>query len=131
MSVNIHKMNSYHIKSYPQQVSSDQANEGKSEIAFSNGYSYSSLDTESKIRNGNELLLTDDDFFRQRLPDSRVAASNVVHTNQSSRPIAPPRYEKYRDYSERLRSYARWIQRHPDPTSLSSAGFFFTSNYTF
>lgn len=42
-----------------------------------------------------------------------------------------PRYPEYADFTKRMMSYGHWVHGRPDPTSLSEAGFFFTSKFRF
>jgi hypothetical protein len=124
----VNNMNKHRLDThYPQQVSDDQSSQGKSEIAFSNGFSYLSIDHENKSPTGNDHLFTENSLRNQLRSRTETPVTNAVHVKPSGRPAVPPRYQEYADYSERLRSYARWTKNNPDPTSLSKAGFFFTS----
>lgn len=100
---------------FPEQVSPEQEDESRSVVAFSNGaalspgYSFRSVLDRSRF--GNGLYSTD-----------RAERSTVY-----SRPLGLAKYPAFVDYNERLRSYARWTLRKPDPVQLSQSGFFYTS----
>ncbi|XP_053396575.1 baculoviral IAP repeat-containing protein 8-like [Mercenaria mercenaria] len=111
---------------FPQQVSVEQAAEDKSDIAFSNGASFSPLNVESVSSNNYQQLKRRHVTSGQSLENA--PGTNVVATNLH-RPTNPSRHPEYTDYSQRLRSYARWTLRNPDSVRLSEAGFFFTNQY--
>jgi hypothetical protein len=99
--------NEYHNVGYPQQISGEQEGQGQSSIAFSNGASF------------------------PKLPNSQYGFHSSL--NQTTLPTEAsrlagghPRYPEYVNKHERIRSYARWTHRKPDPNQLSEAGFFFT-----
>ncbi|XP_053396476.1 baculoviral IAP repeat-containing protein 8-like [Mercenaria mercenaria] len=112
--------------SFPRQVSSDQASQERSEIAFSNEASFSAISAENGynfstghhvIRNG---ILNGD-----RQLESAYTQS-VGTTTVPQRSVRPARYPDYIDYSQRLQTYTRWKRPHPGPVCLCEAGFFFT-----
>ncbi|XP_053396475.1 putative inhibitor of apoptosis [Mercenaria mercenaria] len=112
--------------SFPQQVSSDQASQERSEIAFSNGASFSAISagggynfstghhvTRNGILNGNRQL-------------ESAYAPTVGTATVPQRSVRPARYPDFIDYSQRLQTYARWTRSNPGPVCLCEAGFFFT-----
>ncbi|XP_053396571.1 baculoviral IAP repeat-containing protein 7-like [Mercenaria mercenaria] len=104
---------------FPRQVSTDQASEGLSEIAFSNGATFLSMfgvNGHRFVRNG--ILHEQQQFTYTRSAETSTAAR---------RQPPPAKHPDYTDYSERLRSYARWSRSNPSPVCLSEAGFFFTN----
>ncbi|XP_045195762.2 baculoviral IAP repeat-containing protein 2-like [Mercenaria mercenaria] len=101
--------------SFPQQVSVDQAGEENSEIAFSNGASFSPLGVES-----HQLAINS-------TPGRHVTCRH--EPTNAHRPTNPAKHPEYTDYNQRLGSYARWPLRKPDAISLCDAGFFFSNPY--
>ncbi|XP_053392203.1 baculoviral IAP repeat-containing protein 8-like isoform X2 [Mercenaria mercenaria] len=104
---------------FPQQVSTDQASGGLSEIAFSNGATFlsmSGVNGHRFVRNG---ILNE----QQQLTYTRSAETSTATRRQPP----PAKHPGYTDYSERLGSYARWSRPNPSPVCLSEAGFFFTN----
>ncbi|XP_045195746.2 baculoviral IAP repeat-containing protein 8-like [Mercenaria mercenaria] len=111
---------------FPQQVSTDQASQDRSEIAFSNGASFTSFSTVDGY-----LLNSEHHVVRNGILDvtgqQQLAYTHSVETSAGTRrPRRPARHPEYIDYSQRLRSYARWIRLSPGPVCLCEAGFFFT-----
>ncbi|XP_045196193.2 baculoviral IAP repeat-containing protein 7-like isoform X2 [Mercenaria mercenaria] len=103
-----HTGNQYHIRDeYPQQVSGEQENDGRSEIAFSNGASFLPF-------NSNLYVL------------GSSSSHTPIQPAVSDRSSSHARHSAYSDFNERLRTYARWTHRKPDPNQLSETGFFFT-----
>ncbi|XP_060592564.1 baculoviral IAP repeat-containing protein 7-like [Ruditapes philippinarum] len=100
--------NEYHNVEYPQQISGEQEGQGQSSIAFSNGASFPTLPSDQY---GFRSSLN-----RTPLPTTEASRLAGGH----------PRYPEYVNKHERIRSYARWTHRKPDPNQLSEAGFFFT-----
>ena len=125
---------------YPQQVSDDQGSSDRSEFAFSSGASlpvssasrlvFSEHEHTSHRLNGyGENRLNTNVSQTEQSRQGNISHSSTARNAVTNRPVntTPPRHPDYADVSERLRSYARWTHRRPDPTALANAGFFFTS----
>ncbi|XP_053396569.1 baculoviral IAP repeat-containing protein 3-like [Mercenaria mercenaria] len=112
---------------FPQQVSTDQASRDRSEIAFSNGASFPSFSaTDGSFVNTEHHLVRNG--FLDATGQQQLAYTHSVETSIATRrPARPARHPEYIDYSQRLRSYARWIRSSPGPACLCEAGFFFTN----
>lgn len=119
--------------SYPTQVSEHNASNAD-EVLFSNGRS---------IRVENGLLNTTTPTNNQA-PDSnrtqrlqKQKPKNLTNDTEDQhvdrvvlkRPPKQPRYPNFIDFSERLRSFARWWKQNPTPIALCEVGFFYTSKF--
>ena len=120
----------YDSSEFPQQVSSDQASEDRSEIAFSNGASFPT--------HGNEHVRhPENQFFRNEALNLSVADIERrplrTYAEETTLPqrLRPQqaKHPQYADYGERLRTFARWSRSNPGPNCLCNAGFFFTSMF--
>ncbi|XP_060586406.1 baculoviral IAP repeat-containing protein 7-B-like [Ruditapes philippinarum] len=128
---------------YPQQVSDDQASSDRSEFAFSSGASLPANDnsasryvfggrehTSHRLNGYGENRLNTNVSQAQQSRQGNEVQSSTIRNNISNNPVItrPPRHPDYVDSSERLRSYARWRHRKPDPQTLTNAGFFYTND---
>ncbi|XP_053391904.1 uncharacterized protein LOC128554639, partial [Mercenaria mercenaria] len=114
-------------ENFPQQVTEEQNDEGRSVFAFSNGQSLpvTSDQASSLAIGGNSLSRY---HGHNASSGNEIAhASNLMHFSRNqSNTVQRPRHPDFIEYNDRLRSYARWTRRSPDPNTLSRAGFFFT-----
>ncbi|XP_060592057.1 baculoviral IAP repeat-containing protein 8-like [Ruditapes philippinarum] len=108
---------------FPQQVSIDQDNSERSEIAFSNGTSFPSI-SKYNPQIVDRHTVTDPVTNVQETLSNSIPRETLRTTR---RPTPPPRHADYVDYGQRLRSFARWTRSNPDPVCLSEAGFFYTN----
>lgn len=107
------------------------------ENGFDPSHSQQAISTDNSIMFNREISYgigqrSGANYYRNNL--SAIATNNSQLTegessNTTQRQSDTPRYPRYDNYPERLKSYARWIARRPEPTTLSHAGFFFTSGY--
>lgn len=125
---------------YSQQVSAEQSDVNRSEFAFSNGLSLTfNSDQMSRLAIDAHATLSDrltgESMCGVYGPTTAVVRDGFSNNRESVRHAVAgtsgiphqPRYPDYVDYSDRLRSYARWTMSSPDTQSLAAAGFFFTS----
>ncbi|XP_053391903.1 baculoviral IAP repeat-containing protein 7-like [Mercenaria mercenaria] len=115
-------------ENFPQQVTQEQNDEGRSVFAFSSGLSLpvTSDQASSLAVGGNSLSRY---HGHNASTGNEIAhASNLMHFSRNQSNTAQrPRHPDYIEYNDRLRSYARWTHRSPDSSTLSRAGFFFTN----
>ncbi|XP_053396579.1 death-associated inhibitor of apoptosis 1-like [Mercenaria mercenaria] len=128
---------------FSQEVSQEQAGSDRSEFAFSSGLSLRlpvTTDQASRsIVGGHEHALHNGysgdrlNEYIEHVHHGRQENGRHVEELRNDRTnisaiSTPARHPDYVEYSDRLRTYARWTHRRPDPPSLAGAGFFFTND---
>ncbi|XP_053396589.1 baculoviral IAP repeat-containing protein 7-A-like isoform X2 [Mercenaria mercenaria] len=114
-------------ENFPQQVSEEQSGTERSVFAFSNGLSLAyTTDQASSLAIGESVYRYH--RYNAATESESSHSSNIRQfTGTPSSTSQRSRHPNYLEYNNRLRSYARWTHRSPDPVTLTKAGFFYTN----